>query len=82
MKTSELIEIRIARLRTVARALHLSLATERTYCGWVRRFIAFSAQGTWICLSAASSRRTPRNGRSPLRTKFRNALVSAGTAFA
>lgn len=44
MKASELIEVRLARLRTVARALHKSLETERTYCGWVRRFIQFSAE--------------------------------------
>jgi site-specific recombinase XerD len=51
MKTSELIELRLQRLRTVARAMHLSLATERTYAGWVRRFITFSA-GQSDCMTA------------------------------
>lgn len=42
MKLSELIEQRLARLRVVARALHKSLRTEETYCGWIRRFIHFA----------------------------------------
>lgn len=31
----------IQRLREIIRRKHLSLSTEETYCGWVRRFIAF-----------------------------------------
>jgi integron integrase len=48
MKTSEFIESRVDRTRVVARELKLSLCTERTYCGWVRRFVRFSlAQSHW-----------------------------------
>lgn len=43
MKTSELMDQRAGRLRTVCRTMKLSLNTARTYEGWVRRFIAFCA---------------------------------------
>ncbi len=44
MKTSELIELRVVRLRAVCRTMKLSLNTERSYEGWVRRFIEFCAR--------------------------------------
>lgn len=54
MKTSELIEQRVARLRAVCRTMKLSLNTERTYEGWVRRYIAFCPTlNDWRYRSAA-----------------------------
>lgn len=48
MRTSELIERRTERLRAVCRTMKMSLNTERSYEGWVRRFVSFCAEkGDW-----------------------------------
>lgn len=53
MKTSELIEARLTKLRLVCRTMKYSLETERSYAGWSRRFMLFSlAQPDWREASA------------------------------
>lgn len=55
MKTSELIEPRLAKIRDVCRTMKYSLRTEEAYCGWVRRFIVFSAaQPDWRTLHSSA----------------------------
>lgn len=83
MKTSELIELRIDALRKALRMSKKTRAwsTEKTYVGWIRRFIAFTASET-DCFTAPPEEMARRFVEAhaaewavATQDQFRNALV-------